>query len=303
MATCYLCCVRWLGVWLALFAAFNCNRIYSYRSGVRDASDPEAQRDATAVHTPFGARRALSSLNTAGDEDDPSLTADLLEIYFERDRNIWRALRRSITDDWGQPLLVSELSSSELDSNPEVSLDGLTLHLSSTRGGVPLEIFESKRSKRGDAWSVPRALSGLNSASADCCTATTPDSLHIVMSSDRPGGRGELDLFVSTRQTESAGWAVPQALAEVNSESWDASPWLNNDGTVLFFASRRGGGQRLFFSIRDGIGAPFATPLPVRWPASEADQWLDDPWLSADLTTIYFSQSDGEQRDLYRATR
>src|SRR5688572_27718917 len=77
----------------------------------------------------------IAELSTVGvSEDDPSLTADELEIFFNVGTGIggevYTATRESRADAWSPPMPVAELNSSALDFTPFVSRDGLTLYLS-----------------------------------------------------------------------------------------------------------------------------------------------------------------------------
>jgi outer membrane protein OmpA-like peptidoglycan-associated protein len=59
----------------------------------------------------------------------------------------------------------------------------------------------------------------------------------IIFSSDRPGGRGGLDLWYSQRQSDAA-WSEPVNLgSEINTEGDEKSPFLHADGRTLFFSS------------------------------------------------------------------
>src|SRR5262245_53540373 len=63
------------------------------------------------------------------DDDDPSLTADLRELYFNRASDIYRATRASPSDAWSTPELVAELSSAASETTPEITGDGLTIFI------------------------------------------------------------------------------------------------------------------------------------------------------------------------------
>src|SRR5262245_38091297 len=57
----------------------------------------------------------VGSLSDPADDEDPSFTGDVLELYFSSTRagtaDIWVSRRTSRTDLWGLPARVSELSS------------------------------------------------------------------------------------------------------------------------------------------------------------------------------------------------
>ncbi|MEO6654009.1 MAG: hypothetical protein ABIP17_15280 [Ilumatobacteraceae bacterium] len=79
----------------------------------------------------------------------------------------------------------------------------------------------------------------VNSAAVDGCPAQSPDGLSLYMASNRPGGRGGLDIWVATRQRQDDPWGAPQNLPEpINSASDDFCP-TPIEGQRLLFVSRR----------------------------------------------------------------
>lgn len=79
----------------------------------------------------------------------------------------------------------------------------------------------------------------LNTASLDGCPIQSPDGLSLYQASNRPGGKGGLDIWVSTRARKSDPWVSPENLpGPINSASDDFCPTpLHADG--LLFVSRR----------------------------------------------------------------
>jgi Tol biopolymer transport system component len=108
---------------------------------------------------PFPAATVVPALLSGANDDDPTLTADLLELYFNSDRggvgDIWMSSRSSTSADWGAPVVVTELQSDADDSAPEVSPDGLTLWWVSERGGADRDVWSSTRAARDQPWSTP----------------------------------------------------------------------------------------------------------------------------------------------------
>ena len=80
--------------------------------------------------------------------------------------------------------------------------------------------------------------SEVNTASLDGCPIQSPDGLSLYLASNRPGGRGGLDIWVATRPTTGSPWGAPQNLGEpVNSAADDFCPTPVRGGG-LFFVSR-----------------------------------------------------------------
>ena len=79
----------------------------------------------------------------------------------------------------------------------------------------------------------------VNTPFVDGCPAQSPDGLRLFMASNRPGGRGGLDIWMASRAHRGDPWGSPQNLPEpINSPSDDFCPTpIEGDGLV--FVSRR----------------------------------------------------------------
>src|ERR1043165_1642481 len=67
--------------------------------------------------------------------------------------------------------------------------------------------------------------SELNTTSQDGCPIQSPDGLSLYMASNRPGGHGLLDIWVSHRESTGDPWGAPENLGEpVNSAADDFCP-------------------------------------------------------------------------------
>jgi Tol biopolymer transport system component len=87
----------------------------------------------------------------------------------------------------------------------------------------------------------------VNSPYRDCDPFITPDGLSLYFCSNRPGGLGEEDIWVTMRATVSDPWGPPVNLgAPVNSEYRDGLPSITADGLTLAFSSDRSGGLGRF---------------------------------------------------------
>src|SRR5262245_10250456 len=73
--------------------------------------------------------------------DNPTLTADLLEIFFTTDRaggngDIWFARRSDVAHPFSPPAAVTELNTSTFETSSAISADGLTIWFGSDRIGA-----------------------------------------------------------------------------------------------------------------------------------------------------------------------
>ena len=86
----------------------------------------------------------------------------------------------------------------------------------------------------------PSAHSIFNTPSLDGCPFASRDGKTFYLASNRPGGLGGLDIWVSRREHTDDSWGPPvNAGAPVNSDADDFCPTIDRDGHRFFFVSRR----------------------------------------------------------------
>jgi hypothetical protein len=79
-------------------------------------------------------------------------------------------------------------------------------------------------------------LRNLNTTGFDCYPVPGPNEVYVVYTSERPGGFGRNDLYVSFADGR-GGWTAPRNLGPtINSSGHDSSPYLSPDHKYLFFA-------------------------------------------------------------------
>ncbi len=128
------------------------------------------------------------------------------------------------------------------------SPDGLELYvcLSGRPGGYgQYDNWVSKRSSVGDKWGDPENFGPLvNSEKDDIYPSLSADGLEIYFYSDRPGGYGGVDLYVTRRATRTSPWEAATNLGpKVNSASNELTAAVSPDGLELYFLSDRPGGS------------------------------------------------------------
>ena len=84
---------------------------------------------------------------------------------------------------------------------PAIRRDGREIFWGSDRAGTSgaLDIWSSTRRAPYDAWSAPIAVEMVNSVSNDIQPAISSNGRTMILTSNRPGGLGLTDLYVSTR--------------------------------------------------------------------------------------------------------
>lgn len=128
--------------------------------------------------------------------------------------------------------------------------------------------LQARFSLSNAGWSTPVNLGAtVNSASGDMNATFSPDELSLYITSDRPGGVGLTDIWISRRECIGCPWGAPvNAGAPINSAAQDAGPRFSNDGHLLFFQSDRPGGVGLgdiYVTRRTNTNDDFAWGAPV----------------------------------------
>jgi len=256
------------------------------------------------------------TVNSSAKDGSPSISADGLSLFFTSRRpgslgrwDLWVTTRASISEPWGPPLNLGQtVNSSAMETEPSISTDGLSLYFAD---GVHFErvprpggfgqsdIWVAGRTTASDPWGTPVNLGPpVNTVAKEGGPTTTGDGLTLVFDSDRLGGSGGQDLWMTTRPTVSDPWSPPVNLGpSVNSSSVDAEPGISGDGLALFFMSNRTGDYDIWVTTRPSVSEHFGTPVnlgsSVNSSAIEAV-----PCISADGSTLFFlSQRPGGYGD------
>ncbi len=108
-------------------------------------------------------------------------------------------------------------------------------------GNLMMRIYYSK--KEGGTWGEPMPVFQVNDEGyADCHPAISIDGDKLFFSSNRTGGQGGMDIYVSYRVGES--WSEPVNLgAGVNSSGNEAFPFIHADNSLFYASTGLTGGQ------------------------------------------------------------
>jgi len=152
------------------------------------------------VNTTDGSQQAADYLQSAEDGrgnfyfNRSTLTTPQPEIYTA-------AISRD-GETLGPATIVPELNVvASNDQHVTIRKDGRELFFSSNRAGGSggFDIYTSTRRSVHEPWSAPVNVGSLNTASNDMQPSLSADGRTLVFSSNRPGGFGANDLWISTR--------------------------------------------------------------------------------------------------------
>jgi len=204
-----------------------------------------------------------------------------------------------------------------LDGCPASSRDGTTFFLASNRpGGLGgIDIWVSRRESVDEPWGAPVNVGEpINSASNDFCPMPARDGHEFFFVSNRPGGCGGDDIYV-TRFRDDGTIDPPENLGcDVNSAGSEAGPVPITEpgrGRVLYFSSTRAGGfspeqagatsgdADLYSS--EWTGGSYQAPTLVPGVNSEKDDM--QPYVQRDALEVYFSSNRGGNPDIWMSSR
>jgi Tol biopolymer transport system component len=144
---------------------------------------------------------------------------------------------------------------------PSLSTDALTMYFVPDTSSQN-DIYISTRATTSDAWATPRRIEpGVLSGSSDGGPDISYDGLTLLFQSDRPGGRGQLDIWMSTRESVDAPWQRPVNMEVLNSPVRDSEPFLSADGLSLYFDRSGPGWGAIFVTTRENLDAPWGEPV------------------------------------------
>ncbi|MCJ7525647.1 MAG: hypothetical protein MUP71_10575 [Candidatus Aminicenantes bacterium] len=154
-----------------------------------------------------------------------------------KDNEFWMAARKG--NAWGDPIhLGLAINSDSHDYYPLMSRKW-TIYFSSQREGPRTNnIYRSEKVDGAYATAV-KLGAAINTESREFDPFVFADEDMLIFASDRPGGRGTSDLYVSFRGAE-GDWTPAVNLGEtINSPGPEFCPVLSPDGKYLFFTSFR----------------------------------------------------------------
>jgi Tol biopolymer transport system component len=128
----------------------------------------------------------------------------------------------------------------------------------------------------------------------DAIDCFSHDGLEMYIDSDRPGGSGGYDLWVSRRSLMDEDWGAPENLGPaVNSPQADGEASVSADGLTLYFSSQRPHAYSDYYDIymttrttRDAPWGPAVNLYPKLKSTGGANA---SPWISTDGLELYFA--------------
>jgi hypothetical protein len=224
-------------------------------------------------------------------------------VYTER-RGIVNAIfcSRKEKGKWLTPVdITSELGGGDDCSTCSLSSDGTILFIYKTDNydGV---IYTS--TYKNGAWTPLSKLNkNINSKYYESHAALSADGKKLYFTSNRDGGLGNLDIYVSEKDA-SGDWGTAVNLgSDINTPYNEDTPFITENDSILYFCSEGHnsiGGFDIFKSLKKG--SSWDTPSNIGYPINSSD---DDkffqPWQN-ERNAFYTLTTDYKKREIFYLT-
>lgn len=227
--------------------------------------------------------RMSPMINTAADETAPVFSPDGKTLYFVSRRadnigggispgdqrffeDIYVSIWNEETKSWGEATnssdLLSRVNTKGMDAISYITPDGKELYMT-----INTEVLESPKPKtkhsdifycklnRKGTWNSPKSIGKpINTFMFDAAISMTADGSTAYFVSERQGGEGRSDIWVSYRSGNT--WSKPENLGKtINTPGNETTVYTTPDGEYLFFSStgHKGmGGYDVYVSKNNG---------------------------------------------------
>ncbi|MBX3252592.1 MAG: PD40 domain-containing protein [Chitinophagaceae bacterium] len=207
----------------------------------------------------FAPQNAGDSVNTTDLEYYPSVTVDGNTLVFTRrvkghNEDFFESERTP--GGWSKAKgMDGDINSNFNEGAQNISQDGEWLIFTGCNfpeGLGSCDLYFSSKTKKG--WSTPENLGEpVNTEFWESAPSLSPDKRELYFSSNRPGGFGGKDIYVS-RRLPNGGWSEPENLGpQINTAGDESCPFVHADNQTLYFTSNGllgYGGDDLFLAKR-----------------------------------------------------
>ena len=253
------------------------------------------------------------NVNSNADEYLPALSADGSTLIFTRSENVKGVRNEDFyisyndTDEWqfannlGEPINTLKNEGAQC-----ITADGKTLYFTACSRNDSYgrcDIYQSDFVN--EKWTNPVNLGpNINTESWESQPAISSDGRQLFFVSNRPGGRGGKDIWVSYKNANGVWMEAKNIGDKINTSKDDISPFLHWDNQTLYFASKGFVGMGGFdvFVSRLNESGEWGEATNIGYPINSPS---DDNSLivAKDGRTAYFASSffneDRNDLDLY----
>ena len=253
------------------------------------------------------------NVNSNADEYLPALSADGSTLIFTRSENVKGGRNEDFyisyndTDEWqfannlGEPINTLKNEGAQC-----ITADGKTLYFTACSRNDSYgrcDIYQSDFVN--EKWTNPVNLGpNVNTESWESQPAISSDGRQLFFVSNRPGGRGGKDIWVSYKNANGVWMEAKNIGDKINTSKDDISPFLHWDNQTLYFASKGFvgmGGFDVFVSRLNGSsdwGEAMNIGYPINSPSDENSLIVAKDGRTAYFASSFFNENRNDL-DLY----
>lgn len=266
------------------------------------------RRNDTATYK-FEPRNLGDSINSRVSEYYPTITLDGQQLIYTRrvnnfNEDFYGAERHSA--NWSSSKSLSGNINSNLNEGAQnISQDGQWLIFTGCNfpeGAGSCDLYISYNTNEG--WSEPENLGRrINTDAWESAPGLSPDKRDLYFASNRAGGYGGIDIYVSRRLSNGL-WGQPENLGpSVNTAGDESCPFIHADNQTLYFTSNGHlgfGGDDLFL-VRRQPKNTWSKPENLGYPINTIED-EGSLVIAADGKTAYYASNRSDSKgglDLY----
>ena len=263
---------------------------------------------------PFGTAVLAPGINSSFNEYAIWINRDGLSAIVASDRtdlggpgkfDLYGTTRASASAAFGLPTLLPNVNTTDTETKPVVSPDGLQLYFSSDRpgAGTGYDIYVATRLSLVASFGAPSLVASVSSTAGDLMGSLTADGQYLYF--DRTTSGTGRDIYVKNLRTADP----PVPVDALNSKYDEGHAILSDDQLTVYFASTRvglstSGGSadaNILVAHQSTVTDLFGDPaLVTELNTSNADI---PGYLSPDGCILYFDSDRSGSQDLWVATK
>jgi len=196
---------------------------------------------------------ATSPISSQYTDACPSFIDNGAKVFFISDRpngsnyGYWNSTKTNNT--WSAPAPVIVPAAASLGGGWEISAtndETLYVRMDLIGGTTGLDLYIIR--KVNGLYVQPERLdNNINSSYDELGVFVDPEGDYMLFESNRPGGSGGSDIYISFRNTDGSFRQSQNLGSSVNSSSNENAPSVSSDGRYLFFLSERQGDRNPFW--------------------------------------------------------
>jgi hypothetical protein len=249
----------------------------------------------------FSKKTLGSDFSQGSINDNAAVSFDGNTLVYTERRGVVNAIFYSKKErgKWQTPIeITNELNAGEDCSSSSLNNDGTELFLYKTDnydGAIYSSNFVN------GAWTPIKKLNkNINTKFYESHASISSDGKKLYFTSNRDGGQGNLDIYVSEKDA-SGDWGPAVNLgAAINTPFNEDTPFITQNDSVLYFSSEGHssmGGYDIFKSQK--IGTTWKTPTNIGYPINSTD---DDKFfqpVNNGLNAYYSMTTDYKKKDIF----